>query len=106
HGVGLRESKAGTVGHRAKDVVDVPHTPANRRFHLLERRVRMSRVAANPLRPTSPNEAFRSAQLRGDRRRANAIAEREILLVLGGNGWPHASTGMSAACFVGEVWPV
>ena len=46
HGVGLRLPQPGAVGHGTKQVIDAAHAPADGRLDLLERGVRMTRVAA------------------------------------------------------------
>jgi hypothetical protein len=94
------------VKHPKPEVVDVPHAPVDGGLHLLERGVGVAGVAADALRTAGEDESLGARQFRGDRRGNDAVGEREILLLLGGDRWPHPGTGVGAAGLVGEVGAV
>src|SRR5882724_2872456 len=87
-------------------MIDVPHPPADRSRHLVERGVRMPGVAADAAGPASADKTLGARQLGGHGGRGDAIGKCQVLLVLFGNRWANASARMRAARFVGKIGAV
>src|SRR5438309_1769530 len=87
-------------------MIDVPHAPRDRRFHLLEGGVRMAGVTADTFGMAGADKRFRAGQLRSDRRGRNAVGECKVLLKLARLRSADRRGGMTAASFCREVGTV
>src|SRR5262245_22312203 len=80
--------------------------PADGRFHLLERRMRMPGITANPVPPASADEFLRAWKLGRDGCPADAVGETQIFLEFGCGRGPNGGRGMAAARFFREIGPI
>jgi hypothetical protein len=84
-------------------MIDMAHTPANGRLHLVKGGVGMSGVAANAARPTGSDEILGTRQLRGNGRCDDGICISQVLFIFRRSRRPRRRQRMTPARLGGKV---